>query len=130
MSESQWRGIFRLIFPNAADYQFADRLFKAIASARGHSQITFEDLVLSLWELTEGGRTSQYRMPQHKASTTATFVFGLMEPNEMDRVNEESFCDYVHGVFALCGSRHTIDSSVALGLPTGSIYRSKVVIII
>ncbi|VDM68395.1 unnamed protein product, partial [Strongylus vulgaris] len=42
MMNSQWRSIFRMLFPHAVDYQFADRLYHAISQLRGHPHITFE----------------------------------------------------------------------------------------
>lgn len=38
----QWRRIFRLIFPNSADAEFADRVFYVIAGDKTKKLITFE----------------------------------------------------------------------------------------
>ncbi|PAV90503.1 hypothetical protein WR25_27153 [Diploscapter pachys] len=125
MSETQWRGIFRNLFPNSSDYQFADRLYRAISEMRGHQQITFEDLMICLWELTERGRNSQF-VSTSNVSTTAQFVFALMTPDEKDRVDEPSFVEYVRSIFALCSTRPGgYENAMALGLPCGSIYRAK-----
>ncbi|VDM55860.1 unnamed protein product [Angiostrongylus costaricensis] len=44
MTKAEWRSIFRSLFPYAINYQFADRLYTAITSIRGHLHITFEVL--------------------------------------------------------------------------------------
>ncbi|EYC40803.1 hypothetical protein Y032_0596g440 [Ancylostoma ceylanicum] len=128
MSSCQWRSIFRMLFPHAADCQFADRLYKAISDIRGHTHITFEDLVVCLWELTEGARCSEYHLPSHPdVSIRAAFVFAMMSPDSKGRVSAAAFHDYVRSIFTLCGSNQDVDASAALGLPPGSINRRMTV---
>lgn len=123
MMLSEWRSIFRLLFPYAANHQFADRLYTAISSVHDHPHITFEDLVICLWELTEGANYSDYNQPpQSGTSVKAEFVFGLMCPDAKGRVDEAAFHAYVHSVFNLCGSKKDADESVTLGLPPGSLH--------
>ncbi|KJH41691.1 hypothetical protein DICVIV_12328 [Dictyocaulus viviparus] len=42
MTRDEWRSIFRTAFPYAVNFRFADRLYYAISTTRGHSNITFE----------------------------------------------------------------------------------------
>ncbi|CAD6191841.1 unnamed protein product [Caenorhabditis auriculariae] len=120
MTESQWRILFRALFPNANDTYFVDRLYAAIISNKNHQQITFQDLVLFLWELTEGCHSSEPSC----SSAAAQFTFSLMEPDKKGRVDELSFAKYTRSIFALTASRHTCDAAV-IGLPSSSIYRTK-----
>ncbi|KAK6012678.1 hypothetical protein OSTOST_22149, partial [Ostertagia ostertagi] len=122
MMLSEWRSVFRLLFPYAANYQFADRLYATISKINGHPHITFEDLIICLWELTEGARSSNYCQSQHPGvSVKAEFVFGLMAPDAKGRVNEAAFHEYVNSVFHLCGSKKDADDSATLGLPTANL---------
>lgn len=94
MSQYQWRQIFRLIFKGAADYEFADRIFLAIAGNRSQKLITFEDLILCLYDLIQSFRNMQD--PEHleasvPSTTTAEFVFHLMLPD-----NQVGICCF-HG---------------------------------
>lgn len=105
-----------------------------------------QDLVICLWELTEGANYSDYNQPpQSGTSVKAEFVFGLMCPDAkvsmeaccwfrshkillllslhlQGRVDEAAFHAYVHSVFNLCGSKKDADESVTLGLPPGSLH--------
>lgn len=145
MTDVQWRQIVRLLFPCSADDRYADRLYKAMTKDKGAEKLLFKDLVISLWELTERGRTSKFTLEQG-VSTTAQFAFQLLGPDEKVRsfglislrplplfrvysifqelVSETAFFDYVRCVFALKARKK--ESSSNLGLPTGSIYRTKV----
>ncbi|KAK6733325.1 hypothetical protein RB195_017213 [Necator americanus] len=124
MMSSQWRAIFRMLFPHAADHQFADRLYKAITEIRGHPHITFEDLIICLWEMTEGAQCSEYSQSKHPdISIKAAFVFAMMSPDPKGLVDAAAFHDYVRSVFTLCGSNREMDASSALGLPSASMNR-------
>ncbi|VDL69859.1 unnamed protein product [Nippostrongylus brasiliensis] len=127
MTITDWRSIFRTIFPYSANNQFADRLYNAIANAHDHPHITFEDLILCLWELTEGARNSDLSHEQQPGvSVKAQFVFGLMAPDARGRVDEAAFYEYVHSVFNLYGSKK-MDDSVTLGLPPSSLHQRMTV---
>ena len=75
-------------------------------------------------------------MADQGISTTAQFVFGLMGPDEkvvmlmnnknyvQEQVNETAFYEYMRCVFALKARKNMTTNN--LGLPTGSIYRTKV----
>ncbi|EPB69940.1 hypothetical protein ANCCEY_10966 [Ancylostoma ceylanicum] len=83
-----------------------------------------QDLVVCLWELTEGARCSEYHLPSHPdVSIRAAFVFAMMSPDSKGRVSAAAFHDYVRSIFTLCGSNQDVDASAALGLPPGSINR-------
>lgn len=89
MTQTQWRQIFRLIFKGATDYEFADRIFNAISGNRLHHSITFEDLILCLFDLIQSFRNvtpKQYRINDEMensipTTTTAQFTFSLMQPD-------------------------------------------------
>ncbi|CAI5442797.1 unnamed protein product [Caenorhabditis angaria] len=125
MSETQWRIVFRSLFPQANDSAFVDRLYMAIVKNKPHQQITFEDLILCLWELTENGRSSEFANSHINSSARAQFAFHLMDIEGKGKVNEEAFCKYTRSVFALTASHSTICDAAAIGLPAGSIYRTK-----
>lgn len=92
MSQTQWRQIFRLIFKGATDYEFADRIFTAIAGNRLQHLITFEDLIFCLFDLIQSFRDMTPKQPQQNriggdmenavpSTTTAQFTFSLMQPD-------------------------------------------------
>ncbi|KHJ74917.1 hypothetical protein OESDEN_25467 [Oesophagostomum dentatum] len=128
MMSAQWRSIFRLLFPHAADHQFADRLYKAISDIRGHPHLTFEDLIICLWELTEGAHCPENYLPEeHDVSIKAAFAFAVMSPDPKGRVDLAAFHEYVRSIFTLYGSREEVDATAALGLPSGSMSRRATV---
>ncbi|CAB3405266.1 unnamed protein product [Caenorhabditis bovis] len=124
MTESQWRILFRSLFPHANDSAFVDRMYQAIIRNKPQQQITFEDLIIFLWELTEAGRQSELANAHINASSRAQFVFALMDVEGKGKIDEETFRNYTRSIFALTASHHFCDTS-AIGLPAGSIYRSK-----
>lgn len=87
MSQTQWRQIFRLIYKGAIDYEFADRIFLAIAGDRSQKLITFEDLIFCLYDLVKSFRDpdgSSENSKQNVPSTTnAQFTFTLMQPDSL-----------------------------------------------
>ncbi|EFO88905.1 hypothetical protein CRE_06566 [Caenorhabditis remanei] len=124
MTESQWRIVFRSLFPQANDSMFVDRLYSAIVKNKQHQQITFEDLILCLWELTDDRKSSEMSNSHINSSARAQFAFHLMDVEGKGRVDESGFYKYTRCVFALTASHQVIDAA-AIGLPAGSIYRSK-----
>lgn len=82
MTRTQWRAIFRFVFKGAADYEFADRIFLAISGNRSNKMLTFEDLIMCLYDLTQSFRndldTQNSSVP---STTTAQFAFSLMQPD-------------------------------------------------
>ncbi|KAF1767004.1 hypothetical protein GCK72_006962 [Caenorhabditis remanei] len=124
MTESQWRIVFRSLFPQANDSTFVDRLYSAIVKNKQHQQITFEDLILCLWELTDDRKSSEMSNSHINSSARAQFAFHLMDVEGKGRVDESGFYKYTRCVFALTASHQVIDAA-AIGLPAGSIYRSK-----
>ncbi|CAI2347002.1 unnamed protein product [Caenorhabditis sp. 36 PRJEB53466] len=124
MTESQWRIVFRSLFPQANDSTFVDRLYSAIVKNKQHQHITFEDLILCLWELSDGGKSSEMSNSHINSSARAQFAFHLMDLEGTGRVDESGFYKYTRCVFALTASHQMIDAA-AIGLPAGSIYRSK-----
>ena len=81
---AQWRQIFRLIFKGATDYEFADRIFLAIAGDRTHKLITFEDLLMCLHAIIESFRDAEPVDNAHSSiptTTSAQFAFNLMMPD-------------------------------------------------
>ncbi|CCD73655.1 EF-hand domain-containing protein [Caenorhabditis elegans] len=128
MTDSQWRILFRSIFPQANDSAFIDRLYAAIVKKKQHPQITFEDLILCLWELSEDGKTSEMGNYHINSSARAQFAFQLMDEEGKGRVDEPGFYKYTRCVFALTAvnkpcTDQIIDAST-IGLPASSIYRS------
>ncbi|KAI1718429.1 hypothetical protein Ddc_09481 [Ditylenchus destructor] len=116
MSSTQWRQIFRLIFKGAVDYEFADRIFLAIAGNRSQKLITFEDLIFLLYDLIQSFRSAQepcISNSQHSipTTTTANFAFAMMKPNEEGKVDEPAFLCYAKCVFNLSTSIGTNTSS-------------------
>ncbi|VDM50996.1 unnamed protein product [Toxocara canis] len=102
MNLTQWRQIFRLIFPNASDNEFADRTFETIARDRSHKLITFEDLIMSLHELTPCSDPSRDSASANAFSPNiAEFVFRMMRPDEKGLVSASAFTKYVWCVFNL-----------------------------
>lgn len=102
MTDSQWRILFRSIFPQANDSAFIDRLYAAIVKKKQHPQITFEvrfiksispvnlsfqDLILCLWELSEDGKTSEMGNYHINSSARAQFAFQLMDEEGKVREN-------------------------------------------
>uniref|UniRef100_A0A8R1E1T8 EF-hand domain-containing protein n=1 Tax=Caenorhabditis japonica TaxID=281687 RepID=A0A8R1E1T8_CAEJA len=124
MTESQWRIVFRSLFPHANDSAFVDRLYSAIVKNKQHQQITFEDLILCLWELTDSGKTSEMSNSHINSSGRAQFAFHMMDVDGKGKVDEAAFYKYTRCVFALTASHQVFDGA-AIGLPAGSIYRSK-----
>jgi Ca2+-binding EF-hand superfamily protein len=118
MSQTQWRQIFRLIFKGAADYDFADRIFLAIAGNRSQKLITFEDLILCLYDLVQSFRNMQSLDTIENSvpsTTTAEFAFSLMLPDKQGRIDESAFVKYVRSVFDLnSGARGMSCSSDAV----------------
>lgn len=108
MHKYQLRAIFRVIFKGAADYEFSDRIFTAIVGNRSAKQITFEDLVMCLYDLTQSFRTDieiNERMQQMcPSTTTAQFTFSLMQPDSQGRVDQEAFLSYAQCIFNLNAS--------------------------
>ncbi|UMM20027.1 hypothetical protein L5515_015403 [Caenorhabditis briggsae] len=124
MTESQWRIVFRSLFPQANDSAFVDRLYSAIIKNKQHQQITFEDLIICLWELSDDGKSSEMSNSHINPSSRAQFAFHLMDVEGKGRVDVAGFIKYTRCVFALTASHQVIDA-VTIGLPAGSIYRSK-----
>ncbi|VBB31071.1 unnamed protein product [Acanthocheilonema viteae] len=104
MSLQQWRRIFQLIFPKSANTEFADRVFRTIAGSKTRKHITFEKLILCLHAISECycayASTSSQNSSAH-FSKIAQFVFLLMEPDNKERINLDSFEDYAEAVFSL-----------------------------
>ncbi|VDD96572.1 unnamed protein product [Enterobius vermicularis] len=100
MSMVQWRQIFRQIFKNAADIEYADRIFLAIAGNRSQKLITFEDLIMYLCELNQWQQLKVIN-DSNNPSAMAQFAFSLMKPNEKGQVDIKNFTDYVECVFSL-----------------------------
>ncbi|KAI6196885.1 hypothetical protein M3Y94_01161000 [Aphelenchoides besseyi] len=125
----QFRQIFRLLFKGAADYDFADRVFLAIAQNRAQKLITFEDLILLLFDLT-----NTFNQPNSQSftpsTTAAQFAFALMQPNEQQKVDESAFIQYTKSVFDLNASIAGCTSSsdaATFGLShTASIHGSQI----
>uniref|UniRef100_A0A1I7YEL0 EF-hand domain-containing protein n=1 Tax=Steinernema glaseri TaxID=37863 RepID=A0A1I7YEL0_9BILA len=103
MSIVQWRQIFRTIFKNASDYEFADRIFMTIVGDRANRLITFEDLIICLYDLIQSfrGLPDDSRMVNSTSTTTASFTFSLMKPNEKGHVDEAAFIEYTKCIFEL-----------------------------
>ncbi|KAI6194312.1 hypothetical protein M3Y96_01111700 [Aphelenchoides besseyi] len=129
ISKMQFHQIFRLLFKGAADYDFADRVFLAIAQNRAQKLITFEDLILFLFDLTTtfNQPNSQSFIP---STTAAQFAFALMQPNEQHKVDESAFIQYTKSVFDLNASIAGCTSSsdaATFGLShTASIHGSQI----
>ncbi|KAI6184051.1 hypothetical protein M3Y97_00554800 [Aphelenchoides bicaudatus] len=104
MHKYQLRAIFRIIFKGAADYEFCDRIFNAITGNRSTKQITFEDLIMCLYDLTQSFRTDLDKSQVCPSTTTAQFTFSLMQPDSQGRVDEEAFLSYVKCIFDLNAS--------------------------
>uniref|UniRef100_A0A7E4V6G8 EF-hand domain-containing protein n=1 Tax=Panagrellus redivivus TaxID=6233 RepID=A0A7E4V6G8_PANRE len=114
MNQNQWRQIFRLIFKGAADYDFADRFFLAIAGTRSQKLITFEDLIFCLYDICvscnedpdASSNGSELHHQQHCSATTtaAQFTFNLMLPDHHGRVSEAEFVRYAKSIFDLNAS--------------------------
>uniref|UniRef100_A0A0M3HRR8 EF-hand domain-containing protein n=1 Tax=Ascaris lumbricoides TaxID=6252 RepID=A0A0M3HRR8_ASCLU len=102
MNLSQWRQIFRPIFPNASDYGFADRIFETIAGNRSQRSITFEDLILCLHDLICSEEISaDSASTSAQSSNIAQFIFKMMQPDERGLVSVPAFTNYVECVFNL-----------------------------
>ncbi|KAK0394466.1 hypothetical protein QR680_000754 [Steinernema hermaphroditum] len=103
MSLGQWRQIFRMIFKNASDYEFADRIFMAIVGDRTNKLITFEDLIICLYDLIQSfrGLPDDHTLVNSTSTTTASFAFSLMKPNEKGQVDESAFIEYTKCIFEL-----------------------------
>uniref|UniRef100_A0AC35FQB5 EF-hand domain-containing protein n=1 Tax=Panagrolaimus sp. PS1159 TaxID=55785 RepID=A0AC35FQB5_9BILA len=111
MSQGQWRGINRLIFKGATDYEFADRFFMAIAGSRSQKLITFEDLIFCLYDICSSlNRQPGCSSPPENSQLSSTsvsveqFTFNLMMPDQHGRVDEAGFVKYAKSVFNLNAS--------------------------
>ncbi|CAD5210930.1 unnamed protein product [Bursaphelenchus okinawaensis] len=129
MSQMQWRQIFRLIFKGTTDYEFADRLFNAIVGTRSHRMITFEDLIVCIYDLTQSFQASNDSIDDSVPSTTkAQFTFCLMQPDDKGRVDIETFTNYVECIYnlnaSLKGSAASGDAAT-LGIISGSTHGSQ-----
>uniref|UniRef100_A0A915DXW8 Tc1-like transposase DDE domain-containing protein n=1 Tax=Ditylenchus dipsaci TaxID=166011 RepID=A0A915DXW8_9BILA len=91
MSSAQWRQIFRLIFKGATDYEFADRIFLAIAGTRSQKLITFEDLVFCLYDLRA--------LHDHRS-----ICILVDEPDQEGLIDESAFLLYTKCIFDLNSS--------------------------
>ncbi|VDK69512.1 unnamed protein product [Litomosoides sigmodontis] len=105
MSLQQWRRIFQMIFPKSANTEFADRLFRVTAGSKIQKHITFEELILCLHRISEcncahSSSTSSQNSSAH-SSKIAQFIFLLMEPDDEEQINLDSFEDYAEAVFNL-----------------------------
>ncbi|TMS32144.1 hypothetical protein L596_000027 [Steinernema carpocapsae] len=103
MSLLQWRQIFRTIFKNSSDYDFADRIFLTIAGKRASKLITFEDLIICLYDLIQSfrGLPGDSTLTNASSTTTASFAFSLMKPNEKGCVDKTAFIEYTKSIFEL-----------------------------
>ncbi|CAJ0957650.1 unnamed protein product, partial [Mesorhabditis belari] len=125
MGASECRAIFRQFFPRAAHYAFADRLFQAITKQTGRPFITFEDLVLCLFDLTDGSHHLNGDLST--AHSTANFIANIIGTDEKGRVSLDAWVGYASAIWGLRACRSAAAANAAsLGLAHGnSVHASK-----
>ncbi|CAJ0573458.1 unnamed protein product, partial [Mesorhabditis spiculigera] len=125
MGQPECRGIFRQLFPRAAHYAFADRLFSAITHQTGRNFITFEDLVLCLFDLTEASQ--QFNGDLSTEHSTANFIINIIGADERGRVALSSWLEYASAIWGLRASRSAaVENAASIGLSQGnSLHHNK-----
>ncbi|CAD5215405.1 unnamed protein product [Bursaphelenchus xylophilus] len=128
MSQNQWRQVFRLIYKGTTDYDFADRLFNTIVGSRSHRMITFEDLIVCIFDLTQSFQNNDYIDDSVPSTTKAQFTFNLMQPDQKNRVDLAGFTKYVQCIYSLNASLKGSAASgdaATLGIISGSTHGSQ-----